>query len=87
MLRGVRIVFQQQIDINLSRRSGPQGNGEIERQNRSLLKAIKIAQIMKKDWQSLSSTPDSTMGFNPAKLLIWARGTDKATMCKIGIAR
>lgn len=29
----------------------PQANGEVERQNRSLLKRIKIAQIEKKDWR------------------------------------
>ena len=29
----------------------PQANGEVERQNRSLLKTTKIAQIEKKDWR------------------------------------
>ena len=55
----------------------PQANGEVERQNRSLLKAIKIAQIEKKDWKrellkfllAYRSTPHSTTGVSPAKLL------------------
>ena len=29
----------------------PQANGEVERQNRSLLKRIKIAQIEKRNWK------------------------------------
>lgn len=55
----------------------PQANGEIERQNRSLLKRIKIAQIEKKDWkEELSSylmmyrtTPHSITGVSPSELL------------------
>lgn len=55
----------------------PQANGEIERQNRSLIKALKIAQIEKKDWQrellkyllAYRSTPHSTTGVSPSKLL------------------
>lgn len=55
----------------------PQANGEIERQNRSLLKRIKIAQVEKKNWkEELSSylmmyrtTPHSTTGVSPAELL------------------
>lgn len=55
----------------------PQPNGEVERQNRSLLKAIKIAQVEKKDWKremlkfllAYRSTPHSTTGVSPAELL------------------
>ncbi len=57
--------------------SCPQANGEVERQNRSLLKAIKIAQVEKKDQKrellkfllACRSTPHSTTGVSPAKLL------------------
>ena len=55
----------------------PQANGEVERQNRSLLKAIKMAQVEKKDWKremlkfllAYRSTPHSTTGVTPAELL------------------
>ena len=55
----------------------PQANGEIERQDRTLLKRIKIAQIEKKDLkEELASylmmyrtTPHSTTGVCPSKLL------------------
>ena len=54
----------------------PQANGEVERQNRSLLKVIRIAQAEKKDWRrellkfltAYRSTPHTT-GVSPAKLL------------------
>ena len=55
----------------------PQANGEVERQNGSLLKAIKIAQVEKKDWKremlklllAYRSTPHSKTGVSPAELL------------------
>lgn len=55
----------------------PQANGEVERQNRSLLKVLKIAQVEHRDWrQALNtfllayrSTPHSTTGSTPAELL------------------
>ena len=55
----------------------PQANGEVERQNRSLLKAIKIAHVEKKDWKremlkfllAYRSTPHSTTVISPAELL------------------
>ena len=55
----------------------PQANGEIERQNRSLLKRIRIAQIENKDWKEelgayltmYRTTPHSTTGVSPAELL------------------
>ena len=55
----------------------PQGNGEVERQNRSLLKRIQIAHAEKKDWRkelntylvAYRSLPHSTTGMSPAELL------------------
>ena len=55
----------------------PRANGEVERQNRSLLKAIRAAQAEKKDWKSelnkyllvYRSTPHSITGKSPAELL------------------
>ena len=54
-----------------------QANGEVERQNRSLLKALKIAQAEKKNlWVEMRkfltayrTTPHSTTGVTPTKLL------------------
>ena len=54
----------------------PQANGEIERQNRSVLKRIKIAQIEKKNWKEIAkflawyrTVPHTTTGVSPAELL------------------
>ena len=55
----------------------PQANGEVERQNRSLLKVLKIAQAEKKDMKkelrkfliAYRTTPHSSTGTTPAKLL------------------
>ncbi|CAK8685732.1 unnamed protein product [Clavelina lepadiformis] len=55
----------------------PQANGEVERQNRSLLKRQKIAQAEGKDWKKeintyllmYRSTAHSTTGVSPAELL------------------
>ena len=55
----------------------PSGNGEIERQNRSLLKRMKIANAERKTWETelqtylkmYRSTPHSTTGVSPAELL------------------
>ena len=55
----------------------PQANGEVERQNRSLLKALKIAQAEKKNLKvemmkfltAYRTTPHSSTGVSPAKLL------------------
>jgi transposase InsO family protein len=54
-----------------------QANGEVERQNRSMLKSMKIAQSQGKNWRSelliylgaYRSTPHSTTGVAPAELL------------------
>jgi hypothetical protein len=55
----------------------PRANGEVERQNRSLLKAIRTAHAAKKSWRSelnkyllaYRSTPHSSTGVTPAKLM------------------
>ena len=55
----------------------PRANGEVERQNRSLLKAMRAAQAEKKDWRSelnkyllaYRSTPHTMTGTSPAELL------------------
>ena len=55
----------------------PQANGKVERQNRSLLKTLKIAKTERKNlWTELRkfltayrTTPHSTTGVTPAKLL------------------
>lgn len=55
----------------------PQANGEVERQNRSLLKRMRIAQAKGKQWKeevrkyliAYRSTPHTTTGVSPAKLL------------------
>ena len=55
----------------------PQANGEVERQNRSLLKRMRIAQAEGKEWKkevrkylvAYRSTPHSTTGVSPAELL------------------
>ena len=55
----------------------PQANEEVERQNRSLLKRIRIAQIEKRNWKEelgsllimYRATPHSTTEASPAELL------------------
>ena len=55
----------------------PQANGEIERQNRSILRRLRISQAVSRDWRSqmdkflivYRSTPHSTTGVSPAELL------------------
>jgi hypothetical protein len=56
----------------------PQANGEVERQNRSLLQRIKIAQGEGRNWKDKlltysfaynRTTPHSTLGISPAEAL------------------
>ena len=55
----------------------PQANGEIERQNRSILKRLKIAHIEKRNWHAelttyllnYRATPHATTGVSPAEML------------------
>ena len=59
----------------------PQANGEVERQNRSILKCLRIAQAEGRNWRSemndflmrYSSTTHSTTGVSPAQLLFGRR--------------
>ena len=58
-----------------------QANGEIERQNRSILKRLRIAQAESRNWRSemddvlmmYRSTAHSTTGVSPAELLFGRR--------------
>ena len=68
-------------DNNIEHRTStplwPQANGEVERQNRSLLKAMRIAHSEGRDWRKelqkfllgYRSAPHTTTGVSPAKLL------------------
>ena len=55
----------------------PQANGEVERQNKSLLKRMKIAQAEEKEWKkeiskyfvAYRSAPHTTTGVSSAELL------------------
>ena len=68
-------------DNNIEHRTStpmwPQANGEVERQNRSLLKAMRVAHSEGRDWRKelqkfllgYRSTPHTITGESPAKLL------------------
>ena len=72
-----KFVDEEHIEHRLVTPLWPQANGEVERQNRSLLKRIKIAQIEKRNWKEelgsflimYRATPHSTTGVSPAELL------------------
>lgn len=65
------------IYLNYTTPYWPQANGEVERQNRSLLKRLKIANALYGDWRSemtqylemYNNTPHSTTGKSPNELL------------------
>lgn len=71
--------FMEQQDIEHRRVTPlwPQANGEVERQNRSILKRLKIAQVEKRNWRDELSdyltmyrtTPHSTTGVSPSEML------------------
>ena len=66
----------------------PRANGEVERENRSLLKAMRIGQATGKDWRkelnkfllAYRSTPHTVTGVSPAKLL-FGRGVLTKIRC------
>nr|XP_029715638.1 uncharacterized protein K02A2.6-like [Aedes albopictus] len=66
------------ISLNFTIPYWPQQNGEVERQNRSLLKRLQISSALKRDWQKdlneylimYYSTPHSVTGKTPTQLLI-----------------
>lgn len=68
---------QRGIVLNRTTPYWPQENGLVERQNRSLVKRLKISQALKQDWKRdlltyLSmyySTPHSTTGKTPSELM------------------
>ncbi len=63
----------------------PQSNGEVERFNETMLKAIKIAEIEKKDWKKelqnflfqYRTTPHTVTGVSPAEMLMGRKLRDK----------
>ena len=63
----------------------PQANGEVERQNRSILKRLKIAQASNVDWEEellkylsmYRNTPHTVTGVSPAGLLFGRKLRDK----------
>ena len=63
----------------------PRANGEVERQNRSLLKAMRVAHAEGRDWRlelnkfllAYHSTPHTTTGRSPAELLYGRKITAK----------
>lgn len=66
------------IHLNFTTPYWPQQNGEVERQNRSLLKRLQISSALKRDWQKdlneylimYYSTPHSVTGKTPTELLL-----------------
>ncbi|XP_049886595.1 uncharacterized protein K02A2.6-like [Pectinophora gossypiella] len=66
----------------------PQQNGEVERQNRDILKRLKISQAEKKDWKEslleymimYNSTPHSVTGKTPSELFFKRKFRDKIPM-------
>lgn len=66
----------------------PQQNGEVERQNRDILKRLKISQAEKKDWKEslqeymimYNSTPHSVTGMTPSELFFKRKFRDKIPM-------
>lgn len=70
----------------------PQGNGEVERQNRTLLKSMKIAYATGGDWKkelnkflmAYRSTPHTTTGVSPAKMMFGREIRTKVPSVELG---
>lgn len=79
--------FCQEMGIKLISTTpySPQENGEVERQNRDILKRLQISQSLKTDWQSdlldylmmYNSTPHNTTGKTPGELFFCRKFRDK----------
>ncbi|CAH2089953.1 unnamed protein product [Euphydryas editha] len=69
----------------------PQQNGEVERQNRDIIKRLKICQVERKNWKEAlteyltmyNSTPHSVTGKTPAELFFRRKFRDKIPMIDI----
>lgn len=69
----------------------PQQNGEVERQNRDIIKRLKICQVERKSWKEAlteyltmyNSTPHSVTGKTPAELFFQRKFRDKIPMIDI----
>ena len=67
----------------------PRANEEVERQNRSLLKAMVAVQVEKKDWRSelnkyllaYRSTPHTITGKSPTELLYGRKLSKRRRLC------
>lgn len=68
---------ERNIELNHTTPYFPQENGEIERQNRSIVKRLKIANVERKDWKeemnkfllAYRTTPHNTTGKTPSELM------------------
>ena len=65
----------------------PQANNEVERQNRTLVKSLKVVEVEGKKWKdeldkfllAYRTTPHSSTGGNPSISYVWKRIEDKAS--------
>lgn len=89
---------QNNIHLNFSAPYWPQENGEVERQNRAVLKRLKISQIYERNWKDdlmqyltmYYATPHCTTGKPPAELMYGRQIRDKLPLlynedCHFGI--
>lgn len=73
----LNFIYENQIQHKRTTPLWPQANGEVERQNRSLMKRIRIAHSEKKNWKEeletylmmYRSVPHSVTGISPAELM------------------
>lgn len=81
---------ENNIEHRLTTPLWPQANGEVERQNRSLLKRLKIAQGTGDDWKEMlldylvqyRNTPHATTGVSPGELFFKRKLRDKLPSCE-----